>query len=160
MEGTAMKRSILVATVLALVTVMAACGDEGEPAGDGGIAVTDAWARSPMSDKGAVYFVVTNDGSEADRLVGAAAPDLDAMVSIHETVMSEGVAEMQPVEGVDIPAGGAVTFEPGGYHVMLEEMTEPLEVGTTIAITLTFEQGGDVSVDAEVREFVEEDGGM
>ncbi|HEX6844173.1 MAG TPA: copper chaperone PCu(A)C [Actinomycetota bacterium] len=155
-----MKRSILVVAVVSLMALTISCGEEGEPADGGAVTVTDAWARSPMSDKGAVYFVVTNDGTEADRLVGAAAPDLDAMVGIHETVMSEGVAEMQPVDGVDIPAGGAVTFEPGGYHVMLEELTEPLEVGSTISIVLTFEQAGDVSVDAEIRAFVEEDGGM
>ena len=73
--------------------------------------------------------------------------------------MANGQAEMSPVDGVDVPAGGSVTFEPGGYHVMLTDLTTPLEVGSSITIVLTFEQAGDVEVQAEVREFVE-DGGM
>jgi hypothetical protein len=82
------------------------------------------------------------------------------MVGIHETLMQDGVAEMGPVEGVDVPAGTTVTFEPGGYHVMLEDMAEPLEVGATVTITLTFEQAGDVTIDADVRAFVEDEDGM
>lgn len=159
-----MKRSTVLFAALLLLGLMASCSENSsssEPAGtEGGITVTDAWARSPMADKAAAYFVVGNTGTEADQLTAAAAPDIDAMVSVHETVMQNGTAEMQPVDGVDIPAGGAVTFEPGGYHVMLEDMTEPLEVGSTITIVLTFEVAGEVTVEAEVRAFVEDEGGM
>jgi hypothetical protein len=161
-----MRKTIAMLAAGTLLLALAACG--GDDASEGGtgdtgssgaeIAVTDAWARSAMEDKAAVYFVVTNDGETDDRLVGAAA-DVDAMVGIHETTMSDGVAEMQPVDGVDVPAGETVTFEPGGYHVMLEELTAPLEVGSTIGVTLTFEQAGEITVEAEVREFVEEDSG-
>lgn len=155
-----MRRIIVVAAAALLAVGAAACGsDESASEASGGVTVSDAWARSPMSDAGAVYFVVTNDGTQADRLVGVAAPDLGGTAEIHETTMSGGQAEMNPVDGVDIPAGGAVTFEPGGYHVMLSGLTSSLEVGSTIAITLSFEQAGDVEVQAEVRSFVE-DGGM
>lgn len=51
-------------------------------------------------------------------------------------------------------------FEPGVYHVMLLELPEPLEVGSTISVTLQFEQAGEITVDAEIREFVEGEGGM
>jgi hypothetical protein len=149
---------------LSMITLMGACGENAttsEPAESGGdIRVTDAWARSPVQDKAAVYFVITNEGSGADRLVGANTPDVDAAVSLHETVMQNGTAEMQPVEGIDIAAGETITLEPGGYHVMLENLTAPLEVGSTINVVLTFEQAGDVQVEAEVREFVEDDGEM
>jgi periplasmic copper chaperone A len=159
MDG-AMRR-IIAATTAALVALgAAACGsDESASEASGGVTVTDAWARSPMSDAGAVYFVITNGGAEADRLVGVTAPDLGGTAEIHETTMANGQAEMRPVDGVDIPAGGSVTFEPGGYHVMLTGLTSPVEVGSTIGVTLTFERTGDVEVQAEVRSFVE-DGGM
>jgi copper(I)-binding protein len=159
MDG-AMRRMLAVTTTALFVIGLAACGgDESTSEASGGVSVADAWARSPMGDLGAVYFVVTNDGTEADRLTGAAAPDLDATVEVHETSMANGQAEMSPVDAVDIPAGGSVAFEPGGYHVMLTDLTTPLEVGSTITIVLTFEQAGDVEVQAEVRSFVE-DGGM
>ncbi|MGZ5129200.1 MAG: copper chaperone PCu(A)C [Actinomycetota bacterium] len=155
-----MRRIIAVSTSALLAVGLAACGgDESTSDASGGVSVTEAWARSPMGDVGAVYFVVTNDGAEADRLTAAAAPDLGGTVEVHETTMSGGQAAMSPVDGVDIPAGGVVTFEPGGYHVMLTGLTSPLEVGSSITIVLTFEQAGDVEVQAEVRSFVE-DGGM
>ena len=154
-----MRKILAVAAAVSVVALMGACGS-GEPAPsetDRQVAVTDAWARSPMSDTAAVYFVVTNEGAEADRLIEAVA-DVEGTVSIHETTMEGGVAEMQPVDGVDILAGETVTFEPGGYHVMIEEMTAPLEVGSTISVTLVFDLAGEIVVDAEVREFVEEEG--
>jgi copper(I)-binding protein len=76
--------------------------------------------------------------------------------------MEDGQAEMLPIEAVVIPAGDAMAFEPGGYHVMLFDLAEPLTVGETISLVLTFEEAGEIEVEAEIREFVEGDmgGGM
>jgi copper(I)-binding protein len=148
----------LVATVLLTMTAVA-CSDDDENGEAGGtedpISVTEVWGWSPTEDRGAVYFMVENAGAEADRLVSAAS-DAAGVVQVHETTVVDGTAQMGEVEGVDIPAGGTVTFEPGGYHVMLMEIPEPLEVGAQIDVTLTFEQAGDVDVSAEIREFTGE----
>ena len=142
-------------SVVALVTLavlVPACSD------GGGLTLSGAWARSPAEDVGAVYFIVANL-DEADALVGVSA-DVEGRVEIHETVMLNGEAEMQPVDSVQIPGDSEVPFEPGGYHVMLFDLAEPLEIGDTIGLTLTFENAGDVAVDAEVREFVGIESGM
>jgi copper(I)-binding protein len=99
--------------------------------------------------------MVENTGTEGDRLV-AASSDAAGVVQVHETTMADGTATMAEVEGVDVPAGGSVTFEPGGYHVMLMEIPEALEVGSSIDVTLSFEGAGDVEVTAEIREFTGE----
>jgi copper(I)-binding protein len=146
------RSAILVASV---ALVLAGCSEEAA------LTVEGAWARSPMEDVGAAYFTVTNDGSDAERLVAAAAEIADR-VEIHETVMEDGQAEMRQVDGVVIPAGETMAFEPGGYHIMLLDLREPLVPGDTIRLSLTFEEAGEIEVDAEVREFVEgdmEDGG-
>ncbi len=142
---------------VAFTLTAAACSDDdgGSEGTDGSISVTEVWGWSPTEDRGAVYFMVENTGEEADRLV-AAASDAAGVVQVHETTTVDGTAQMGEVEGVDIPAGGSVTFEPGGYHVMLMEIPEPLDVGTQIDVTLTFEQAGDVAVTAEMREFTGE----
>jgi copper(I)-binding protein len=161
-----------VAAVALAIPLLAACGGSGS--GDG-IEVADAWARpSPMvAGAGAAYMTITNSGSEADALLGAAS-DVATTVEVHETVAMEAPAAtdgmggmetpaatdgtggemmgMRPVERVEIPAGGTVNLEPGGYHVMLIGLKEPLEVGSTIEITLTFEKAGERTVKAEVRE--------
>lgn len=158
-------RWLLVVAVLFSMTAVACSEDEGGEGGEAGgsISVTEVWGWSSTPDRGAVYFMVENAGEEADRLV-AASSDAAPTVQVHETTMVDGTAQMGEVEGVDVPAGGSVTFEPGGYHVMLMDITEPLEVGSTIDVTLTFEGAGDIDVTAEIREFtgeaMEEDGGM
>jgi copper(I)-binding protein len=139
------------------------------------IQVTEAWARtSPaVASAGAVYMEIANVGSVGDTLRSAAVdPSVAATVELHETVEEEtsmssttemgddmttttgmgggGMMSMQPVDEIPIPAGERVSLEPGGYHVMLLELVEPLEVGTTITVTLTFELFGDVEVTADV----------
>lgn len=162
----------LLAAVVLAIPLLAACSGSG---GGGGIEVADAWSRpSPMvAGAGAAYMTITNSGSEADALLGAAS-DVAMTVEVHETVemeapaatdgmggmetpaatdgMGGGMMGMRPVERVEIPAGGTVNLEPGGYHVMLIGLKGELEVGSTIEITLTFEKAGEITVKAEVRE--------
>ena len=174
-------RRFAVATLGAIGLLLAACGSDDAgtettttavaPASD--IETSGAWARtSPMvATAGAVYLDIRNTGSIDDALVDAAVDDsVAARAELHETVtgspstqmgdgggmtsstMGEGMMSMQEVDEIPIPAGGSVSLEPGGYHVMLLDLTEPLEEGTTVAVTLTFEQAGEVVVEAEVRD--------
>lgn len=66
--------------------------------------------------------------------------------------MDMGNMTMQEVDSIDLPAGEAVVFEPGGYHVMLLGLANPLEVGDTFDLTLFFESGAEQTVSVEVRE--------
>jgi copper(I)-binding protein len=74
-------------------------------------------------------------------------------VELHETTAGEsGMMAMHPVERIDLPAGGRVSLEPGGLHVMLIDLVAELAVGDTIELTLTFEHAAPVAVSATVRE--------
>ena len=57
---------------------------------------------------------------------------------------------MRPIDGLDLPAGTAVVLEPGGHHVMLLDLVGPLELGSEIPLTLTFEQAGEQTVSVPV----------
>jgi copper(I)-binding protein len=63
-----------------------------------------------------------------------------------------GTMTMQEVARVEVPAGETVAFEPGGYHVMLFDLAEPLVAGETFEMELTFENAGTVTVEVEVRD--------
>ena len=146
-----------VVIVLALLGVLlAACGGDAEtntPDAAGGITVEGAWSRPAAmpGGNGAAYFILNNSGEAADRLVAAQSPI--GTTEIHESMMSEdGTMTMNPVSGVDIPAGESVAFEPGGLHVMFVGVAEPPAVGDTIPLTLTFENAGEVTLDVPVRE--------
>jgi copper(I)-binding protein len=58
----------------------------------------------------------------------------------------------QLVDGLPLPAGETVTLEPGGYHIMLLDLAEPLEVGDEIEVTLDFENADDMNMTVEVAE--------
>ena len=62
------------------------------------------------------------------------------------------VMKMRPVEGgvIEVPAGGEVQLKPGGLHIMLIKLVEPLENGKTIPLTLNFEQVGEMTIDVVV----------
>ena len=63
-----------------------------------------------------------------------------------------GAMTMQAVASVPVGAGETVSFQPGGLHVMLLGLVEPLEVGSEFDVILTFENAGDVVVTVEVRD--------
>jgi copper(I)-binding protein len=167
-----MKRIVACTSLAALA--LSACGSD-----DGGISIEGAWARTSAEGQttGAVYFHVTAD--EDDRLVAVSVPaSVAATAEIHEVVMADmsedAEADMgddmsedaeadtggtdpqmrmqELADGLPLPAGGMVTLEPGGYHVMLLDIAEPLAVGDEIELTLDFEHADDVTVTVEVAE--------
>ena len=59
---------------------------------------------------------------------------------------------MQPVTSIDIPAGGEAVLAPGGLHVMMLELADPLEVGDTFELTLVTDAGDEIPITVEVRD--------
>jgi copper(I)-binding protein len=100
----------------------------------------------------AAYMTIENRGSHAIRL-SAAATDAAGTVEIHETQMDGGVMRMRPLaDGLEVPAGESVVLEPGGYHIMLQNLPRDLLPGEAIALTLVFESGAELVIGAPVRE--------
>jgi copper(I)-binding protein len=58
---------------------------------------------------------------------------------------------MRQVSSIDVPAGGTVSLQPGGLHIMLIDLKEPLRQGETFPLTLTFAKAGKVAVDVPVK---------
>ena len=74
------------------------------------------------------------------------------MVTLHETSTDAGgMTGMHPVPSVTIKAGETLRLEPGGYHLMLEQLTQALDAGSTVGLVLTFQDGATLDVTAEVR---------
>ena len=58
-------------------------------------------------------------------------------IEIHSMSMENGVMKMSPVNGIELPAGQSVKLAPGGYHVMLLDLKQPLKAGDSVPVTLT-----------------------
>lgn len=118
----------------------------------GQLHIEHPWSREmpPVAPTAAVYFVVHNNGDQADRLLGLDTP-VAGKAELHEHVHADGVMKMQQVQAVEIPAGGEVRFEPMGYHVMLFGVKQQAKAGERFPLTLTFEKAGMVELDVAVQ---------
>lgn len=118
-----------------------------------------------VTSAGVVYMDLT--ASEDDRLLSASVDSSIAeTVELHETVeadMGEGMDDeemedmggamtMRPVDGIDLPSGATVSLEPGGLHIMLLDLAEPLEAGQAFDLVLEFAESDARTVEIEVRD--------
>lgn len=154
------------ALAVALVPALAACGSGTEDAWDqaptagsstpakAALTVADPWVKAAPSGMTAAFGTLVNEGS-SDLTVVSATTSVNEMTELHETVENEdGSMAMRPKEGgFVIPAGGSLTLQPGGDHLMLMGLGKPLEAGTTVTITLTLGDGTTTEVEATVKAF-------
>jgi len=118
-----------------------------------GVLVHDAWTRaSPMIDLAAAAFmVIDNTTTEDDALLRASSPAAESAEIHQTTTAADGTLAMAPVEAIPIPAGGQAVLEPGGFHITLIGLVEPLVEGEAIEVTLEFEHASPRIVDALVQ---------
>nr|WP_294513430.1 copper chaperone PCu(A)C [uncultured Rhodopila sp.] len=121
------------------------------PARADGIAVDHAWARASAggATTGAAYFTLTG-GAQPDTLVGVSTPAA-SKAELHETLVENGITKMRAAASLAIPAGKVVSFAPGGYHVMLTGLKQPLAAEQSFPLTLTFAHAAPVTVDVHVQ---------
>lgn len=101
------------------------------------VTVTDAWIRGTVpGQKGTGAFMLLTSAADM-ALVGVASPAAK-VVEIHEMARDGNVMRMRAVDKLVLPAGKAVELKPGGYHVMLMDLVQPLREGDSIPVTLTF----------------------
>ena len=111
------------------------------------IVIDHPWARAtPAGAKtGAAYMTLINNGDSGDRLLAAKTPVADS-VQFHSVSEENGVSRMREMRAVEVPPGGKVTFSPGGMHIMVVGLKQPLKEGQTFPLSLTFEKAGKVDV--------------
>lgn len=112
-----------------------------------------AWIRllPPTQPNSAAYMVLRNPTDTELRIV-AAQSDAARAVELHEHVQAaDGVMRMRQVREVVIPERGEVELKPGGLHLMLIDLVEPLQDGQVVPITLHVEGFPSLEINAVVR---------
>ena len=115
------------------------------------LTIERGWARATpgMVKNGAVYLTVLNKGKKKDTLV-AAESELAERTEIHTHQDENGIMKMRRVPALEISPKERITFKPGGYHVMLLGLHEPLKRGKTITLKLIFKTAGKVKFQAKI----------
>lgn len=116
------------------------------------IVVEQPWARAtPGGAKtGAAYMTLKNNGASADRLLSATT-SVAEKVQFHKMTSEGGVSRMQEMPNVNLEPGAQVVFQPGGMHMMLVELKQPLKEGQTLSITLQFEKGESIAATVPIE---------
>jgi copper(I)-binding protein len=125
--------------------------------------VKEPWVRGTVAQQTATGMFAQITSATGGRLVSVSSP-LAGVAEIHEMSMDGNVMKMRAVPALELPAGKAVELKPGGYHVMLMDLKQPLKAGETVALTLVVE-GKDgkresIAVQAPVKPLGQSHGGM
>ena len=118
----------------------------------GSIVVENPWARASVGNSGVAgaFLVIHNDGAAADKLTSVTVNEA-RNVMMHNTVQDGEVMKMVMVDGIDVPAHGEATLKPGGYHIMLMGLKNPLKDGDTFPMILHFQNAGNLTVTVMVQ---------
>lgn len=153
-----MKTVFVALSLAASALVLAACSQPAEKApvdaavAPGTVQVADAWCRpTPKGAKVGGCYLTLTAGSD-DRLVSVSTA-LAQSAEVHEMKTESGVMSMGHLhDGLPLPAGVPVELKPGGEHIMLMGLRDPLVDGGVASFTLTFEKAGPISVHAAVKQ--------
>lgn len=96
------------------------------------------------------YLTLRNVSANPITVVGVQSP-VAGQAMIHETKIQGGQSQMRPHEQLVIAAGKTVKLEPGGLHIMLHSLKQPLTVGQSVPLVIALAGGATVQVTAAVR---------
>lgn len=154
-------RALALSTAFLTLALLAGCTSaapaDTEPIGSATAAetvqVVDAWVKSVDEGMSGGFALLENTG-DTDVTLVAARTDAASMVELHEVVMVDGSMVMQPKEdGIVIAAAGQHELMPGGDHIMLMGIAQPLLPGDEVVVTLEFSDGSTLEHAFTVKEF-------
>ena len=117
-------------------------------AASAGIEVQDAWASAgaPSGGEAALYMSVVNHGDTPDTLLRVRCPMAAWSTEPRVIDRGEGAPASRAVKSIPIPANATVKLAPGGPHIALLQLKEPLRSGERFSCTVAFGTGGTKEV--------------
>lgn len=154
--------SFRAAAPLAAFALLAACSNS-ETTADAGtsthrqsdsVRIADQWVKAAAAPMSAAFGTITNSGKQPVHIVSVSSPQ-SGRVEMHEMKTGpDGLSTMsEKPDGIAIPSGGIERLEPGGDHLMLMDLTAPINPGQSVSFTLTFEDGSATTFDTQARDF-------
>jgi hypothetical protein len=119
------------------------------------VTIKEPWVRGTVRGQKATGAFMQLTATESASLVSVESP-VAGSVQIHEMKLENDVMQMRAIPRLDLPAGKAVELKPGGYHMMLMDLKQPLKKGEAVPIRLRFEAKDKtfktIEIKAQVRE--------
>ncbi|ANG62550.1 hypothetical protein A8C75_08665 [Marinobacterium aestuarii] len=117
----------------------------------------DGYVRAvpPGHSISAAYLTLHNNSASPVQL-DSAQTDSAGTTELHQTRQQDGVMRMRAAQQVEIPAGAEYRLQPGGDHLMLIDLTQPLNAGDEVSLQLNFSDGQQLQLTLPVRSPMEE----
>ncbi len=115
------------------------------------VSIENAYVRGlpPSQPNTAAFFTVHNPHDVPVQIM-AGRSDAAERLEIHGHQHRDGMMSMQREDTITVPAGGEFRFAPGGYHLMLINLTKPLNDGDQLNFELNTLSGETIEVTAPV----------
>lgn len=115
------------------------------------VAVKNAWIRQTVPGQSGTGAFMKLSAPSGARLVGASTP-VAGVAEVHEMKMEGDTMKMRAVRGgLELPPRQTVELKPSGYHLMLMDLKQPILKGSTVPLTLRFEDGRGAKSSLEVN---------
>lgn len=113
------------------------------------VKIDGAWARATVPGQKGTGAFMTLTAEQSLRLVSVASP-VAGVSEIHEMKMEGDVMRMRAIQALDLPAGKRIALRPGGYHLMLMDLKQPLARDSQIPVTLRFQDAQGRSTELQL----------
>lgn len=115
--------------------------------------VEGAWIRAAVPGQQGTGAFMRLTARQPMQLIGVATP-VAGTAEVHEMKLEGDIMRMRQIAKVDLPAGQPVEFKPGGYHLMLMDLKQPLKPGTQVPLTLLFRDASGATQKLELTAMV------
>ena len=116
------------------------------------LVIRDGWVQEgPASQKITAAYIVIENHSQTDVALKGASTSAADVIELHKMELTDGLMKMRKIDSINVPAGGKVELKPGGYHLMVIGLRQPLKEGDTVSMTLEFSNDQRQSIDIPVK---------
>lgn len=116
------------------------------------IKIENAWSpEAPPVTKVMAGYMKINNISNKDVKIKSIKSNFFKRVEIHLTEMKSGMMRMTKQENLTIKEKSYIELKPGGLHMMLMGKLKPVKSGSTIPVSLSFDNGETIKINLKVK---------
>nr|VVV05819.1 hypothetical protein AW0309160_03302 [Aliivibrio wodanis] len=112
-----------------------------------------ARATPPNATNSAIFMTIKNQSNDLRTLISATTP-VAKTVELHTVIEVDGMMKMREVNAIELPKNEDTILKPGGLHIMLFGLTQPLKEEEFINVTLNFKNGDKEQFKAPIKKVI------
>ena len=115
------------------------------------VVIANSFSRTlpPNVQNGAVFLEMVNKSEKEDFLIRSTTP-IARVVEFHQHTHEDGLMRMKKIDSIPIMYNTKVSLSPGGLHIMLIDLKQPLIEGENFPLTLFFKKSGDITISVPI----------